>query len=171
MYKLIKKIRVACFALYFLISPSYAQNIQNSQRELPARASLCQDCHTIKNREFISPKKQPYLEHSSIHLKHGKAEIACGSCHDRNNSNFLRSTVEASASFKNSSPVCMQCHINRYKDWQNGIHGKRIGGWNLDKIQSQCIDCHNPHSVKFYIMKASPAPKKPKLGITKKENE
>lgn len=133
----------------------------------PAEAVHCQDCHAKKNKEFILSKKKTTLKHENFAGKHGRTDVACGGCHDRNNSNFLRSTPDARASFVNPSPVCKQCHQDRYKDWEIGIHGKRLGGWNIGKKQLHCIECHGPHSVRFKTMKAEPAPIKPKLGIEK----
>ena len=127
----------------------------------------CENCHFKKKNEFIYPKKKLIREHTEKKFKHGRTEISCGSCHDANHSNYLRTSKEAAATFANSSPVCMQCHVDIFRDWSKGIHGKRVGGWDRDKVQSQCIDCHNSHSVTFKQMKAEPMPHKPKFQVDK----
>ena len=134
-----------------------------SYRPPPPGASQCRDCHATKNNTYMLPAKNPVLRHAHIHLEHGTREMACGSCHDRNHSNDLINTPTAPASFENSSPVCRRCHVDIYRDWTNGMHGRRSGGWKGARTQSQCIDCHNPHQVVFPQMKAEPPPKKRKL--------
>jgi hypothetical protein len=131
--------------------------------------SQCLNCHLKKSNQFINPKMKPQRNHEEKTLRHGKGEVACGACHDRNASNQLRTSPENPASFAFSSPVCMQCHVDIFRDWRDGIHGKRIGGWNLPKEQYQCIDCHDPHAVSFKKMQADPPPYKAKFHIEKLE--
>ena len=136
----------------------------------PARAEQCQFCHTDKQSKFVSKKNHTELEHSQNISQHGGKILACNFCHDKGNHNFLKSTAAFPASFSNPSPVCQQCHEEEFRDWKKGIHGKRIGGWKGDdRQQLHCIECHDPHSVKFKSLKAKPAPKRPKLGIPKDE--
>jgi len=136
------------------------RRIQLTERELPPRWQECHLCHPAKQKEFIHKKTTTLIEHKSIRVMHGRFEIMCQHCHDVNFYNYLRSTEVGPASFENSSGVCQRCHADRYKDWREGIHGKRVGSWNEGIIQFQCIDCHSPHDVKFKKMEASPAPVK-----------
>ena len=145
------------------------QVIQLNPRALPERHNECQFCHTKKNRAYMSSKTNPTLEHSEKSARHGKVDMACQSCHNINNSNYLRSSTFAEASFENSSAVCSQCHAREYRDWRRGIHGKRLGNWNGEKVQFNCIDCHSPHSVNFKKMEAAPHPYEPKFLIHKDE--
>ena len=148
-----------------------AQEVHLAPHAPPAEAQHCEDCHATKNQEFLLTKTKTSLKHADHAGKHGRLEIECGSCHDRNHSNFLRTSAQAPASFENPSAVCQQCHQDRFKDWTQGLHGKRIGGWKGDREQLHCIDCHSPHSVRFKQMEASPAPLRPKLSHPKSKTE
>ena len=139
------------------------------ERRMPPRYNQCHLCHLKKNKYFMPKAKQTHREHADRQLQHGNLDISCNSCHDINNSNYLRSYSKAEpASFANPSPVCLRCHRDRYREWKNGTHGKRIGGWD-PKLQKwySCVDCHNPHSVKFKPLKAEPPPVRPPLGRDK----
>ncbi|MGZ3650770.1 MAG: hypothetical protein ACXVB9_09300 [Bdellovibrionota bacterium] len=131
----------------------------------PAEATNCKNCHAPKSKLFIKSRKDPQLEHRYFNTHHGKGAIACGSCHDANRQNQLNPP----ATFSNPSPVCARCHVEIYRDWKTGIHGKRLGGWNLPKTQLNCVDCHDPHSVSFPKMEAMPPPHKPPLHRDKEE--
>jgi hypothetical protein len=145
--------------------------LQLKERALPKRAELCQFCHTPKNRNFIKKSHTTSREHEQISNIHGKKEMSCNSCHDINNRNYLISTSSFPANFKNSSPVCAGCHMDRYRDWSIGIHGKRTGGWKQPKIQYNCIDCHSPHSVKFPQMQTVEDPYQSPLVIPKTKDK
>jgi hypothetical protein len=121
-------------------------------RELPHRHNECHLCHTKKARLFGKSAGTTDLEHPGISPAHGKREISCHSCHDINNHNYLIKSRSLPATFEDSSPVCANCHRERFRDWKRGLHGKRSGGWALPKTQYQCIDCHAPHHVSFEKM-------------------
>ena len=143
-------------------------HITLKEHPLPARANECKLCHMAKQSQFISKKNRTHLEHAQIEAKHGRKILACNYCHDKNNHNLLASRTDFPASFANPSPVCQQCHAEIFRDWKAGIHGKRTGGWTgNERVQFHCIECHDPHSVKFKAMEAKPAPQRPKLGIPK----
>ena len=134
------------------------RTIQLRERALPLRHNECHNCHLKKYKFFIPEVKEDRREHSHISLQHGNLNISCNHCHDANNSNYLRA-----ATFENSSPVCDRCHSERLKEWREGFHGKRQGGWNVSEvIQWHCIDCHDPHAVRFKKMEAKPKPLRPK---------
>lgn len=129
-----------------------------NERPLPARAKECEFCHTKKSRDFYKKGVAPQSEHETITPLHGKRVISCNSCHDINNHNYLRTSKENPASFANSSPVCASCHMEKFRDWSKGLHGKRLGGWRQPKVQLNCIDCHKPHSVSFPKMESVAKP-------------
>jgi formate-dependent nitrite reductase cytochrome c552 subunit len=136
-------------------------------RKIKTPVEDCKNCHLKKMRFFVDPRKQPERNHQNKDLRHGKTEVACGVCHDPNEQMALRTSIEAPTHFENSSPVCMQCHVDIYRDWEQGIHGKRLGGWNLPSEQVQCSDCHDPHSVSYQTMRAEPPPVKTKFTVDK----
>ena len=123
--------------------------------------------HTKKNRIFIKKKTNPKLEHEGISPIHGKREMSCNFCHDINNHDYLIRTTSFPADFHNPSPVCARCHLEKFRDWTRGLHGKRLGGWMQPKIQFHCIDCHHPHLVKFPQMLTTATPLQPSAVIPK----
>lgn len=157
------------FLILLMMSPVVFSETVLKDRPLPRRSNECHLCHLKKEKRFMPSAKQPNKEHFDYPLTHGKREISCHSCHDVNNSNFLRSSVSNKASFQNSSPVCQQCHAEQYRKWKKNVHGKRAGSWQGTQIQYHCIDCHDPHSVTFKKMKAVPPPIKPKLFLNHEE--
>ena len=124
-------------------------------RPLAPRSNECQLCHIKRQQReiFVPNKNVTKREHFEIEISHGSLKKACNDCHDVNNSNFLF----APANFKNTSPLCARCHAERYVEWQQGKHGKKVGSWK-NTIAYQCIECHNPHSVSFKKMQSKPAP-------------
>ncbi len=154
------------------IKDSRGQKIDLEVRKLPPRWDQCHPCHPHKQKEFMSTKSTTLIEHKNIQIEHGRFEILCQHCHNVNDSNYLRAHASGPSSFQNSSNVCERCHADRYRDWVEGIHGRRVGSWNQQKAQLHCIDCHSPHDVAFKPMKASPPPVAPKFLIEeKKESE
>lgn len=126
------------------------------QRNLVPRANECQHCHIKRtNREVFVPKKnKTHKEHFEIEIAHGTLKKACNDCHDVNNSNKLL----APATFENTSVLCARCHIEHFREWEKGFHGKKVASWK-NNVAYHCIDCHNPHNVKFKTMEAKPGPK------------
>jgi hypothetical protein len=159
------------FILIVAVALSGRAEVALEQRDPPPRANECQNCHGKNKAEYISKKAATHLEHQLVVAKHGYKELACNFCHDKGNHNLLRSSAAFPATFVNPAPVCQQCHSDIYRDWQNGIHGKRVGGWKGEaRIQLQCLTCHQAHSVKFKQMEARKAPQRPKLGIEKESH-
>jgi nitrate/TMAO reductase-like tetraheme cytochrome c subunit len=143
------------FLLFFIfVSTVYATELK--LRPLAQRSGECKLCHIKREtREAYIPKKNvTQREHFEIVISHGSLKKACNDCHDVNNSNFLLSP----GTFENTSALCSRCHIERYREWQNGFHGKKITSWK-NNVAFQCIDCHDPHSVSFKKMESKPAPK------------
>jgi formate-dependent nitrite reductase cytochrome c552 subunit len=124
-------------------------------RPLAPRANECQLCHIKRtNRENFVPKKNSTKsEHGEIVIVHGSLKKACNDCHDVNNSDKLMSP----GTFEDTSLLCSRCHIERYREWQKGIHGKKISSWQ-NYVVFHCIDCHNPHDVSFKKMESRPGP-------------
>lgn len=123
----------------------------------------CQNCHQKKSVGDVPKERQPVREHVQIKIKHGEKEMSCNHCHDKANHNHLREGI----AFQAPSKVCFQCHSDVQKSWVLGLHGKRMGGWQGEREQFHCTECHNSHSVTFPQWKASPPPKRPKYSIPK----
>jgi hypothetical protein len=159
--------------VFFWVSVSIAapEQVTLHPRPLPARADECNLCHLSKSLRFMPGKRVTELEHKGYPLEHGRIQMSCNSCHDANRSNFLRAVPMFPATWKNSSPVCQRCHAVVFRDWSHGVHGKRTGNWNGEKVQNHCIDCHNPHSVTYKPTQVIPAPVRPRLGVDKEQGE
>jgi len=125
-------------------------------RPLAARSNECQLCHIKRTSKevFIPQKNKTTKEHFEIEVVHGNLKKSCNDCHDVNNSNKLI----APGNFENTSLLCARCHIERFREWEKGFHGKKITSWKKN-VSYHCIDCHNPHNVKFKSMEALPGPK------------
>ena len=157
-----KKIIFTLIVGLWACGPLFSNSIILQEVKTSEEHQQCQYCHTKKSKHFVPGIKKPERNHWEKSLKHGDKEISCNHCHDVNNHNYLRSTEKYSASFEHPSAVCQRCHVDKFRDWQVGIHGLQVGGWNQDKTKFHCTHCHSPHSVPFKKMEAFPPPRRPR---------
>ena len=115
----------------------------------------------------------------SLNLKHGRGAIWCLDCHNAKTRNKFIDHDGGEISFDQPQKLCGKCHGQVYRDWREGIHGKRIGEWasNGKKRWFVCTECHNPHDVQqgkrnsgFVQLTPEPAPKLPK-GLDNADHE
>lgn len=104
-------------------------------------------------------------------IPHGRGGVWCLDCHHPTQRNKLIDNQGAPVSFDQPQVLCGKCHGDVYRDWREGIHGKRIGEWasNGAKRWFVCTECHNPHDVQqgsrnsgFAQHQPEPAPQLPK---------
>ena len=121
----------------------------------------CSNCHADIPP---NPERRP-LEgmHSDIVFTHDAEHRWCLDCHDEKNRDQLRLASGAPVPFTESYRLCGQCHGTQYRDWREGIHGKRTGYWNGPKRYLLCVNCHNPHSPRFAPLKPLPPPIRPQF--------
>ena len=62
---------------------------------------------------------------------------------------MLRLASGDTVPFTESYRLCGQCHGDKFRDWRLGVHGKRIGRWDGQKVYFLCVNCHNPHTPGF----------------------
>lgn len=107
----------------------------------------------------------------SLNLQHGRGGIWCLDCHNAKKRNTFIDNFGGEISFDQPQKLCGKCHGPIYRDWREGIHGKRIGQWasNGKKRWFVCTECHNPHDVQqgtrnrgFAQLQPEPAPRLPK---------
>lgn len=107
----------------------------------------------------------------AMDLQHGRGAIWCLDCHHTTTRNKLVDHFGNEISFNEPQKLCGKCHGPVYRDWREGIHGKRIGEWASDgaKRWFVCTECHNPHDVQqgarnsgFASIQPEPAPLLPK---------
>ena len=112
-------------------------------------------CH---NGTFPPPPKDKNPRSLTMHqdivpdaldLQHGRGAIWCLDCHHPTTRNKLIDNFGKPISFNEPQKLCGKCHGPIYRDWRDGIHGKRIGEWasNGKKRWFVCTECHNPHDV------------------------
>jgi len=85
----------------------------------------------------------------ALNLQHGRGGIWCLDCHHSDTRNKLVDNFGNEVSFDEPQKLCGKCHGPVYRDWRDGIHGKRIGEWASTgkKRWWVCTECHNPHDV------------------------
>jgi hypothetical protein len=120
----------------------------------------CTACH---NGDMPANPKRRVLKmaHRDIQLHHDEEHRWCLDCHNADDRDVLRSASGAPIPFAESYRLCVQCHGDKYRDWKEGIHGKRTGQWNGRKSYLLCVNCHSPHSPKFKPIQPLPPPVRP----------
>ena len=133
----------------------------------------CATCHNGTMVPFPKDKKprlitmhQDIVE-NSLELMHGRGAMWCLDCHSATNRNKLLDRRGNEITFSQPQRLCGSCHGEKYIDWREGIHGKRIGEWATGgkKRWWVCTECHNPHTVqmiRFNPINPEPPPPLPK---------
>jgi len=120
-------------------------------------------CHNGRFPRLISDKNPRALAMhldvvpDALNLQHGNQAIWCLDCHHPTQRNTLIDNFGNPISFNEPQKLCGKCHGSSYRDWREGIHGKRIGEWasNGKKRWFVCSECHNPHDVQQGDRKSS----------------
>jgi hypothetical protein len=120
----------------------------------------CSTCHAAMQAN-TTPRELSYHTEIKI-INHAEDQRWCLSCHDAENRDMLRLASGKLVSFDESYKLCGQCHGNMLRSWKAGVHGKRTGYWNADKLYRLCAHCHNPHQPAFKALKPLPPPDNPK---------
>lgn len=87
-----------------------------------------------------------------VHNVLGEGDAACLACHDdpSRNPGMLKlpdgSLVDITGDV---SRVCQTCHMEKYREWQDGIHGK-------SQPKCSAAGCHDPHTPSWIYMPALP---------------
>ncbi|MBF0541283.1 MAG: hypothetical protein HQK91_07525 [Nitrospirae bacterium] len=133
---------------FFVPSPPFTEGIYP-----------CSNCHA-----GLDVNTKPRVlkdEHTNIVFKHAEKQRWCLDCHNASDRDVLHLTDGRLIPFTESYALCGQCHGEIYRDWKVGLHGKRTGMWNGEKMYRLCVNCHNPHDPKFKELKPEPAPLRP----------
>jgi len=108
----------------------------------------CSDCHDPDipvNRK----RRELKLAHTEIVFHHDEENRWCLDCHDAEDRDMLHLANGKLIPFEESYKLCGQCHGDKYRDWREGIHGRRKGQWNGEKEYLLCVACHNSHDPAF----------------------
>lgn len=122
-----------------------------------------------------SPPRQLWMHvdiiPDAMDLQHGRGSIWCLDCHHAESRNKFVDHSGDEIDFNQPQQLCGKCHGPAYRDWRDGVHGKRIGEWATDgkKRWFVCTECHDPHDIQqgdrnsgFARIQAEPPPKLPK---------
>ncbi len=117
-----------------------------------------EQCH--KDRTPDPHKRELKEFHSLKHLEHGDTTFWCNFCHNDDNLDTLRLLDGRTVSFNEAYRLCGECHGDKRRDWQAGIHGLQSGYWDgsHEKVRRSCTACHDPHAPRRPTFQALPAP-------------
>jgi hypothetical protein len=131
---------------------------------LPKTITPCRACHgPEKDFEVNWTREEVLRVHTDIRLDHGGIRVWCLDCHSPTERDYLLPLSDGKPIvFERSYELCGKCHGTKYRDWRQGIHGKRTGYWNGTKTYHLCTQCHNPHSPRFKPLEPLPPPRTPR---------
>ncbi len=145
-----------------------AEPVTDTDVEIPARTPqlatfpCVEQCHRTREP---NPTPRPLREfHSAKHIEHGDTTFWCNFCHNVENLDNLRLLDGRTVTFDEAYRLCGQCHGDKRRDWQMGIHGLQTGYWNGTKTRRSCTACHDPHSPRRPRFQSLPAPH-PRTGV------
>jgi hypothetical protein len=143
--------------------PGSEQEFPVPLKELPKTITPCRACHgPEKDFPVNLSRREDLLVHKNVKLNHGGVKVWCLDCHHPENRDYLIPLSDGKLiPFDKTYLLCGKCHGTKYRDWRNGIHGRRTGYWNGLKTYYLCINCHDPHSPKYKSIEPMPPPRKP----------
>jgi len=100
--------------------------------------------------------------HSLRSIQHGASMHWCSFCHQIKDLDYLRLLDGRQIPFDQAYRVCGQCHGDKLRDFNVGIHGLETGYWEGGAIlRRSCPACHDPHSPTRPLFEALPPPRHP----------
>jgi hypothetical protein len=135
-----------------------AQDVLVPSRTTQLTTYPCMEqCH--KDLEADTTPRELTAFHSLKKFEHGDTTFWCNFCHDTSNFDVLRLLDGRTATFDESSRLCGQCHGDKRRDWEAGIHGLQSGSFrNGETVRRACTACHDPHTPRRPTFEALPAP-------------
>jgi len=113
----------------------------------------CSECHVDLD---VDPEPRELMFHEEIQIDHGPKDRWCLDCHNADDRDHLRLVNGSLVGFDESYRLCGQCHGTIFRDWREGIHGRRRGYWDGAKSYLLCAHCHNPHAPAFQPIEPLP---------------
>lgn len=104
----------------------------------------CTSCHL--GRKMVLKDERVPDAHQNIKVVHPKQTGAtCSTCHSSDNVELLTLKSGERATLDHTYRLCAQCHFAQANAWAGGAHGKRLDGWQGQRVLMGCADCHDPH--------------------------
>ncbi|MBF0296610.1 MAG: hypothetical protein HQL96_15600 [Magnetococcales bacterium] len=121
--------------------------------------SGCANCHAWRTPDPLPRSlNQP---HGNLTLDHGQTAIWCLECHLANQPEQLQAGSGPPVAMADAWRLCMRCHARQTRDWRFGVHGKRVRGWQGERIVLPCSGCHNAHRPAWPATPLAPPPNRP----------
>jgi len=117
----------------------------------------CARCHEREGARDLMPSRTAHL---TIQLGHpGGKYRNCLTCHAPENPGLLALQDGRRATLDEAYRLCAGCHFMQARDWAGGAHGKRLAGWQGERVILSCTGCHDPHHPKFPVRRPVTFPK------------
>ena len=127
------------------------------------------DCSRCHEEGDTDPEPRRLRTRHVREIDHGGNRFWCLTCHAGDNIDFLRTSSNEKVDFDQSYLICGSCHADRQRDWYFGGHGKRVSGWQDERVILACTQCHDPHKPAVEPR----APKQPppvRVGLERQEH-
>jgi hypothetical protein len=128
--------------------PARSRLVEAEAPPLSDGAFPCTSCHASQRPDPTRRELGYHDEQQSI-FDHDTTHRWCLDCHDLEDRDRLRLASGERIAFTESYRLCGQCHGDKVRSWRAGVHGKRVGRWDGDKLYFLCVNCHNPHAPRF----------------------
>lgn len=117
----------------------------------------CSDCHDTKRKPDPRPRALTE-EHEDIFVKHGNERFWCSDCHGGDGMDFLISRRSKPIDIDQGHVFCGECHFDQLKDFEFGVHGRRVGFHTGLRVLRTCTECHDAHQPQIPADEPSPPP-------------
>jgi hypothetical protein len=105
----------------------------------------CTSCHL--GRAIVLADERVKDAHQNIKPVHpAQTGALCSTCHAADNVELLALKSGERATLDHTYRLCAQCHFSQAESWAGGAHGKRLDGWQGQRVLTGCADCHDPHN-------------------------
>lgn len=109
--------------------------------------SPCTSCHFGRTVQMRDQRISD--AHRNIQPVHpARLGSVCSTCHAPDDVQRLALRNGERPTLDHAYRLCAQCHFSQADDWAAGAHGKRLDGWQGQRIVMGCADCHEPHHPK-----------------------
>jgi hypothetical protein len=134
--------------------------VENVKEVLPATEIpfSCAACHDKLEPDPL--RKELTDLHQKLFTIYGLSNETgwCLDCHEMNSLDSLNLAGGKTLVIKESHHICIQCHNEKTRAWEVGVHGKGIGDWNGRKEYLLRVPLDNPHPPKFKEITPEPPP-------------